>query len=180
MKGSWEEGSASGCISKKNRAATAHGGRRCGGATDCSVAQRATVPVGDDGVRFSLAKGVAAGGRERGYSMVSRTSWAHAPSTAGASEEAPQFLLTKLPRLALLSPHSSPTTPLYLIRGKQGSGSLESGQAVRMASLTEQVKKDELLRTAVGFGLQLCQQICGASICFNELQPVTKKALAYL
>jgi hypothetical protein len=115
-----------------------------------------------------------------GYSMVSRTSWAHAPSTAGASEEAPQFLLTKLPRLALLSPHSSPTTPLYLIRGKQGSGSLESGQAVRMASLTEQVKKDELLRTAVGFGLQLCQQICGASICFNELQPVTKKALAYL
>lgn len=115
-----------------------------------------------------------------GYSMVSRTSWARAPSTAGASEEAPQFLLTKLPRLALLSPHSSPTTPPYLIWGKQEPGSLESGQAVRMASLTELVKKDELLRTAVGFGLHLCQQMFGASICFNEPQPVTKKALAYL
>lgn len=64
--GSWEEGSASGCISKKNRAATAHGGRRCGGATDCSMAQRATVPVGDDGVWFSLAKGIAACCRRRG------------------------------------------------------------------------------------------------------------------
>jgi hypothetical protein len=75
MKGSWEEGSASGCISKKNRAATAHGGRRCGGATDYSVAQRVTVPVGDDGVRFSLAKGVAACCRRRGDGLGSATAW---------------------------------------------------------------------------------------------------------
>ena len=53
-----------------------------------------------------------------------------------------------------------------------------SGQALsgwRAWESRSEFKKDELLRTAVGFRLQLCRHMCGASICFDELQTVTKR-----
>jgi len=87
-------------------------------------------------------------------------------------------LLSKLPNAC-----SPPTTPVYLIPGKQGSGSLDkpcqdgvperAGQSLRRMSCWG-------LRTAVGFRLQLCRHIVLFFHLLWRTPNCNKEALAYL